>query len=200
MSMAGGWIQSRNGEARAGVWSCAAAAVCAAILLSGCAAQKKAAIPWATAILVRPAALQRTTQTTDAMDTGDPVPELRLEIPPLPAPLATRNVPARPRSVAPTQSEGARQEKLAPPQIVPELSAGESASLQRETEESLNAAERNLSSMAGKSLNATQSDLISKVRSFISDAREAARAGDWERARTLATKAQVLSEQLTGSL
>ena len=184
---------------RAGVWSCFVTATCAAILLSGCAAQKKAAVPWATAILVRPVALQRTAQTMDAADSGDPVPELRLEIPPLPAPLASRIVPARPHSAVPTSSESAHAGKLSPPQIVPEMSAQQSASLQRETEDSLNAAERNLSSMAGKSLNAMQSDLISKVRSFISDAREAARAGDWERARTLATKAEVLSQQLTGS-
>jgi hypothetical protein len=38
------------------------------------------------------------------------------------------------------------------------------------------------------------------VRSFISDAREAGRAGDWARARDLAKKAQVLSEELADSL
>jgi hypothetical protein len=80
------------------------------------------------------------------------------------------------------------------------LSAQESNSLQRETAQSLLAAERNLAATAGKSLNATQSDLASKVRSFISDAREAGRAGDWARARDLAKKAQVLSEELVGSL
>jgi hypothetical protein len=61
-------------------------------------------------------------------------------------------------------------------------------------------AERNLAAAAGKSLNAMQSDVASKVRSFISDAREAGRAGDWVRARDLAKKAQVLSEELVGSL
>jgi hypothetical protein len=80
------------------------------------------------------------------------------------------------------------------------LSSQESASLQRQTEQSLSAAERNLAATAGKSLNATQSDLASKVRSFISDAREAGRAGDWARARELAKKAQVLAEELAGSL
>jgi hypothetical protein len=64
----------------------------------------------------------------------------------------------------------------------------------------LAAAERNLAAVAGKSLNATQSDLASKVRIFISDARESGRAGDWTRARDLAKKAQVLSEELVGSL
>jgi hypothetical protein len=168
------------------------------ILLSGCAARKSPAIPWSTAVLVRPMALQRPAPTDDLQD---PVPDLRLEIPPPPGPLgATRTGPARPRSIAPSQSENARPEKLEAPQIVPDLSAGESASLQRATEESLRIAEHSLSSASGKSLNAAQSDLASKVRSFISNAREAGRAGDWGRARELAQKAQVLSEELAGSL
>lgn len=194
--MTGTGTQNGSFDAR-GVWTVLGAAACAAVLLSGCAAQRKTAIPWSTAILVRPIAPARDTQTTEA---EDPVPDLRLEIPPLPAPLATRSAPARPRSAAPAQNEKAQQEKMAAPQIVPELSTGESESLQKETEESLNVAERNLSSATGKSLNASQADLASKVRAFIGDAREAGRAGDWGRARTLATKAQVLSEELTRSL
>jgi hypothetical protein len=72
--------------------------------------------------------------------------------------------------------------------------------LQRETNQSLNAAEHNLASTAGKSLNAMKSDMASKIRSFISDAREAGNSGDWGRARELAKKAQVLSEELAASL
>jgi hypothetical protein len=106
----------------------------------------------------------------------------------------------RPRGVAPAANPTAPAGKPEAPQIVPELSTQESASLQRETNQSLAAAERNLAATAGKSLNATQSDLASKVRSFISDARESGRAGDWTRARDLAKKAQVLSEELIGSL
>ncbi|HKN73904.1 MAG TPA: hypothetical protein VJW94_01905 [Candidatus Acidoferrum sp.] len=130
-----------------------------------------------------------------------PVPDLALEVPTAPAPLAARtpSVPARPRSMAPPANPGAPSGKPETPQIVPELSTQESTSLQRETDQSLKVAERNLASTAGKSLNAAQSDLASKVRSFISDAREAGRAGDWARARDLAKKAQVLSEELAGS-
>ena len=174
--------------------------VSAAILwLGGCAARKTAAIPWTTAVLVRPIPQPHPPLPENP---ADPVPDLRLEIPPPPAPLAPRTppVPARPRSVAPAQSENARPGKLEAPQIVPDLTSQESASLQRQTDESLNVAERNLASASGKSLNPAQSDLASKVRSFISDAREAGRAGDWARASDLAQKAQVLSEQLAGSL
>lgn len=169
----------------------------AAVFASGCAARKKPAIPWSTAVLVRPIVPQHAATTEDV---DDPVPDLRLEIPPPPAPLATRTAPARPRSVAPATIPNTTAGKPDTPQIVPELSTKESASLRQETDQSLSSAERNLVRTAGKSLNATQSDLASKVRSFIADAREAGRAGDWARARDLAKKAQVLSEELAGSL
>jgi outer membrane murein-binding lipoprotein Lpp len=169
----------------------------AAILLSGCAEQKKAAaIPWRTAVLVRPNVPQHPPETEDAEGS---VPDLRLEIPP-PAPLAMRNGPARPRIVAPPTNQNGTAVKPETPQIVPELSTQESAALQRQTEQSMSAAERNLAATNGKSLNAVQSDLASKVRSFVSDAREAGKAGDWARARDLARKAQVLSEELAKNL
>ena len=84
--------------------------------------------------------------------------------------------------------------------MVPELTLRESAAFRQETNQSLSNAERNLSTTNGKSLNAAQADLASKVRGFIVDAREAARTGDWARARNLAKKAQALSEELAGSL
>jgi hypothetical protein len=168
-----------------------------AIFISGCAARKKPAIPWSTAVLVRPILLQRAAPN---IDVDDPVPDLRFEIPPPPAPLATRIAPARPRSVAPATTQNAPVAKPDTPQIVPGLSTEESASLRQETDRNLSSAERNLAATAGKSLDATQADLASKVSSFISDAREAGRAGDWARARDLAKKAQILSEELVGSL
>jgi hypothetical protein len=168
-----------------------------AVLLSGCAARRTPAIPWTTAVLVKPIAPQHPA-APEALT--DPVPDLRLEIPPPPAPLAEGpSVPDKPRIAAPSPVRIEPPRKLPAPDIVPDLTSQQSASLQRQTEESLNAAERNLAVASGRSLNATQSDLASKVRSFISDAREAGRAGDWARASDLAQKAQVLSEQLAGS-
>jgi hypothetical protein len=49
-------------------------------------------------------------------------------------------------------------------------------------------------------LNTTQTDLVSKIRGFLSDAHEAAKVADWARARSLSKKAQVLSEELVASL
>ncbi len=170
-----------------------------AILMSGCAARKQPTIPWSTAVLVRPIVPQHPAPTGNL---EDPVPDLQLELPPPPAPLPTRTPPApvRARSVAPAPSPSPAGGKPDTPQIIPGLSSQESAALRQQTDQSLSSAERNLAATAGKSLNATQSDLASKVRSFISDAREAGRAGDWARARELAKKAQVLSEELVGSL
>jgi len=171
----------------------------AAILMSGCAARKKPTIPWSTAVLVRPIVPQHPAPTGDL---EDPVPDLQLELPSPPAPLPMRTPPApvRPRSVAPATNPNPPIGKPDTPQIIPGLSSQESAALRQQTDQSLSSAEHNLAATAGKSLNATQSDLASKVRSFISDARDAGRAGDWARARDLAKKAQVLSEELVGSL
>jgi type IV secretory pathway VirB10-like protein len=169
----------------------------AAILLSGCAARKTPAIPWATEVLVRPVAPPRSPLPENP---ADPIPDLRLEIPPPPAPLAgIPSSPERPRTVAPSPAQIEPARKPPTPDIVPDLTTQQSASLQRQTDESLRVAERNLAAASGRSLSATQADLASKVRSFISDAREAGRAGDWARALDLAQKAQVLSEQLAGS-
>ena len=71
---------------------------------------------------------------------------------------------------------------------------------QQRTTQSLSIAEKNLESARGKTLNAAQSDLVSKIRGFIKDTREAVQIADWSRARSLAKKAQVLSEELAGSL
>jgi hypothetical protein len=170
----------------------------AAILMSGCAARKQPTIPWSTAVLVRPIVPQHPAPTGDL---EDPVPDLPLELPPPPAPLPTRTPPAPVRTrVAPAPNPSPAGSKPDTPQIIPGLSSQESAALRQQTDQSLSSAERNLAATVGKSLNATQSDLASKVRSFISDARDAGRAGDWARARELAKKAQVLSEELVGSL
>jgi hypothetical protein len=82
------------------------------------------------------------------------------------------------------------------PVLVPQLSAEEEAIAQQQWKESLEIAERNLAAMQGKPLDASQRDLASKVRGFIDDARDSARQSDWTRARVLAKKAQLLSEDL----
>jgi len=89
---------------------------------------------------------------------------------------------------------------LEAPTIALQVTPQESAVAEQQAKQSLGIAEKNLESARGKNLNAAQSDLASKIRGFIKDAREAAQIGDWSRARSLAKKAQVLSEELAGSL
>jgi hypothetical protein len=126
--------------------------------------------------------------------------EFELDAPPPPSPLAAiQNAPPRPRvTVAPSgPSSPSRPEA---PQIAPQLTAEETAAAEQQTNLSLSIAERNISASRGRMLNATQSDLASKVRSFVTEASEAAHVGDWTRATNAAKKAQVLSEELARSL
>jgi hypothetical protein len=90
---------------------------------------------------------------------------------------------------------------VAPPQISPRLSAQEQAEAERRTSDDISLAERNLLlAPDGKQLSVAQRDLVEKIRGFLAQAREAIRASDWVRARTLAQKARVLSIELVNSL
>jgi hypothetical protein len=172
-----------------------------AAIFAGCAAQQKAkakTFPWASVRSVRPM-LPKTPIAFDVTPV-DSVADLEFDVPPPPSPLVvTPSGPQRPRipSVASVPSTPSRPE---PPQITPQLTAEETASAQQQTNLSLNIAERNIAASQGRALNATQSDLASKVRSFVTEARSAANVGDWTRASSAAKKAQVLSEELARSL
>jgi iron uptake system EfeUOB component EfeO/EfeM len=68
---------------------------------------------------------------------------------------------------------------------------------QRDTaNQMLDATEANLKKLAGKQLTPNQQDMVSQTRQFMQQSKAAVEAGDLERARTLAWKAQVLSEEL----
>ncbi len=155
-------------------------------------------IPWAKAVQVRP--------VLQARAAGDEVvsvaaPELKFELPPFATVLVpTRSAPVRPHVNAPSSTNGgADAEKMEAPTIASQLTPQETVAAQQETNQSLSIADKNLASVRGKTLNVMQTDLVSKIKGFLKDAREAAQAGDWKRARSLAKKAQVLSEELTGS-
>jgi hypothetical protein len=162
--------------------------------------RKKPAIPWATAVLVRP--IPPAKPASGAADAAA-APELKLEFPPQPIRLVmTHNGPARPHVAAAALANGSNDVAAKPeqPSITPQLPPAEAQALQQQMNKSVSAAERNLAAANGKSLNAAQLDLVSKVKSFLADSREAAKEGDVRRANNLAKKAQVLSEELAGSL
>ncbi len=171
-------------------------------LIGGCSARNNAPSRWRGAGLVRPVMPATVPPRPRPLpdESVDPVPELRLEIPPPPPLLGVRSSPARPRVAPAPAAESGAAAKPEPPLIAPQLTAAETSAAQQQMTSSLTVAEKNLAYSHGKKLNATQADLASKIKQFVDDARSAGHEGDWTRARSLATKAQVLSEELAASL
>jgi len=165
--------------------------------MSGCLLRRRPAIPWATAVEVHPV-LQARAANADAPDLE--APEFNIDWEALAAALVpVRMAPPRPHvAPAPAATPGAPVAEAKPraATIAPQLSSAEFAAAQQEANDSLDIAERNLAAARGKTLNAAQSDLVSKIKGFLKDAHEATRMGDWVLARNLAKKAQVLSEEL----
>jgi hypothetical protein len=131
---------------------------------------------------------------------GDIAPDFRIEPPSsLGKLVAVRPMPVAPRSR--TQNSGPADNSTGskPSLLVPELSPGEAAAAKMQFSQNVAMAERNLAATHGKSLTPAQLDTISKINGFLTEAREAAGEGDWARARNLAKKAQILSEDLVGS-
>jgi hypothetical protein len=183
-------------------WNCTwryAALFTISIFAVGCAEQKPKArtFPWGNALNVRPALPD---SQAAIIETPDLFSDVEPDAPPPPSPLAAvRAVPAKPRVPAPSlPSEPASKPEI--PEIAPQMTAEETTAAQQQTNQSVSIAERNVEATQGKTLNATQLDLVSKIRSFISEARDASHAADWNRARTAAKKAEVLSVQLASSL
>jgi hypothetical protein len=158
--------------------------------------QKRPKISWATAVQVKPTIRTHVAATNNIPE--DQIPDLRLELSNVSTRLmTTHSTPPRPRVSMPSGAGG--NEKPGAPELVPQLTAEETTAAQQQTNQSLNTAQKNLESARGKRLNAAAMDLVSKIRGFIKDAREAAQGGDWARARSLSKKAQVLSEELAAS-
>jgi len=147
-----------------------------------------------------PAAPQPEAKPSSTGETSTPAPSL---VPPAPKPSPPRR---ESRSVPPADQPSELQPEpappaVAPPQISPRLSVQEQAEAQRRSSEDIALAERNLLlAPEGKQLSVAQRDLVEKIRGFLAQAREAIRASDWVRARTLAQKARVLSIELVNSL
>jgi len=170
-----------------------------AIAAGGCAEHKRATLPWPTASIVHPRIPEVAAMDKDIAE--EDAPELRLE---LPAPAvnfpAMPNVrPPRARTTAPPPVT-LEPSKPQSPVAAPQLSAEESSTAQQETTAGLAAAEKGLAVAQGKSLNAAQTDMASKITGFMADARAAGATGDWTSAQTLARKAQLLAEELVKSL
>ena len=172
-----------------------------ALAPTGCSARKTARIAWTNEIHVKP---MLPAQAAESEDNNTETPVFNLDMPPLAAVLIpAHSAPPKPRSSSgspPPAVAAADPEKPEAPRIAPQLTPGERVAAQQEASQSLGIAEKNLAVTRGRTLNPLQVDLVSKIKGFLKDAREAAQASDWARARSLAKKAQVLSEQLAESL
>ncbi len=145
-----------------------------------------------------PPATQPEAKPGPAAESSPPTPVL---VPPAPKPSQPRR---EPRSAPPAEQPAGLQPEppaVAPPQISPRLSVQEQAEAERRSSEDIALAERNLLlAPESNKLSVGQRDLVEKIRGFLGQAREAIRASDWVRARTLAHKARVLSIELVNSL
>jgi hypothetical protein len=122
--------------------------------------------------------------------------------PPPPVPIPSKQ-PAGPRKPVAEQpaTEGPTEPPVhsPPPQISPQISPGDQAIYERRTSDDIAVAETNLRDAGGTQGNASQQDLVDKIRSFLAESRQASKDGDWARAQTLAQKARLLSVELINS-
>jgi hypothetical protein len=179
------------------------------LALSGCEKTVKASPPVASTPIPQPADSKPITNI--APDTTAAPPEVAEAPPPAPTPTEaaplpvtpTRSKPAPPphkQSAEPQTTETPEQSRPPAPQISPELSPNDQATYRHKTDEDINVALKNLQQSADKRLSAAQTDLVEKIKSFVSQSQEASKAGDWARAQNLAQKARVLSVELVDSL
>jgi hypothetical protein len=172
---------------------------CVAMAMTGCAERKSRAFPWATAIVVHPRGLEAAPgYQPDRSD--DDAPVLTLDFPPPPSKLAIVKFPARPRVYVPPPADTPAPEKPESFSLSPQMSEPEIAAARKQMDASISQAQKNLDAAKGRKLNPAQADLAAKVHSFIEEAHGAARDGDWNRAKNLAKKAEVLSDELAESL
>jgi hypothetical protein len=107
--------------------------------------------------------------------------------------------PPAPRRVAvPTEPEPEPTKQEAP-QISPQLSPEEKSHAQASTDADIKGAQQGLDTAAHHTLNPTQQDMVDKISGFLTQAREAIGVADWLRAKNLAQKAHVLSNELVRS-
>src|ERR1700676_4892020 len=164
--------------------ACACALVC-----GGCVPKKRPAFPANRVAMNHPVVPQ-------PLDVSlEDAPDIPFELEPVRRLVVPHSAPARPRVAAAPAPAPVTAEQPPEPIIAPELSDEQLSAAKLETQQSLIVAERNLGLTQGKKLDAAQQDLVSKIRGFVDSAREAMKGNDWQRARSQAKKAEVLSKE-----
>jgi hypothetical protein len=164
------------------------------VCFGGCGPKKRPTFNYGAVALAHPVM-----PVSNAESELEAPPDIPLEIGAPPRLVVPRRAVPKPRVVAPPPAESSVEEKSVEPVIAPELSPTELSAAQGKTQSSLKVAETNLALVNGKTLNAEQEDVVSKVRGFMDRAREAMKIRDWQRAGDLAKKAAELSQELAGT-
>ena len=163
--------------------------VVCALMCGGCVTEKRGAFHAKHLAMAHPIV----TQTLE-VSVSDP-PDISFEPALVPRLVVPRSAPPKPRVASASTPGTTTVEKSQDATIAPELSDEQLSAAKSDTQQSLLVAERNLGLVQGKNLNAAQQDLVSKIRGFVESAREAMKENDWQRARTHAKKAEVLSKE-----
>jgi len=178
----------------------------APFLSAGCAHKTvQAAVPVSAPPVadVRPMTVAPDTDANPPLEAEQAAPSLPAPSAKAPMNLADSAVVPPPRRPVERSTESAEQDTAArpePPRISPELSPSDQAAYQKRIESDSAVATRNLQIVSARQLNPTQSDLADKIRSYLSQAGDAGKSGDWVRAQNLAHKAASLSVDLIESL
>jgi len=80
--------------------------------------------------------------------------------------------------------------------IGPDVTSPEAARDRQSTTQSLDATEKDLKRVEGRSLNSDEQAMLAQIRAYIGQSRKAITDGDYERASNLAKKAQLLTDEL----
>jgi hypothetical protein len=144
------------------------------------------------------------TDATPPLEAGATPPSLPAPSAKAPVNLAASTVvppPRRPATAQPTEeaSEQDTSSRPEPPKISPQLSASDQAADQREIEDDSAVATKNLQTVSGRQLNATQQDMVGKITEALAQAVAAGKESDWVRAQNLAHRARSLSVALIDS-
>jgi flagellin-specific chaperone FliS len=101
----------------------------------------------------------------------------------------------------PPAKEGVPPPAPLPPAVLsPQVGQADEDRLKRDSTTHIQKAEDIIKQVSQKKLNKDQQDTLSTVQSFLANAKEAMAAQDFLRASNLATKAQVLAEELFRAL
>jgi hypothetical protein len=81
-------------------------------------------------------------------------------------------------------------------QLAPSVTDQQASQQRQSTAQLLAATEANLNKISSRQLNSSQQDMVNQIRNYVQQAKAAEAAGDLQRARNLAFKAQLLSDEV----